>query len=168
MLSAVKNMVSPPAFFRYALDEFDFLEELPIQNFSFSMDFSFVGIALIAVAFWLIYAACKSDASPTVSTGGLTMLKVLTVISLVLICVAAGLAVLLFVLALILSASGSLAGGFLDQGMGDVYQELPAPSSMTMNSLEDIFGVLIPVLLIVALIAIGAVSYTHLTLPTKA
>ena len=53
---------------------------------------------LIAIAFWMIYGACKSK-NPRVSTGGLTTIKVFQIINLVLMCIALALVCILLVVA---------------------------------------------------------------------
>lgn len=55
---------------------------------------------LVAVGLWMVYAAAKKD-EPGISTGGLTLLWVMQIISLVGVCVLAGLLALVLLLALL-------------------------------------------------------------------
>ncbi len=54
-----------------------------IGFFSSELGFSFVYQGLLALCFWLIRKGCKSNASPFTPTGGLTFLKVLVTLKLV-------------------------------------------------------------------------------------
>ncbi|MGI6254650.1 MAG: hypothetical protein ACOYJZ_03345 [Acutalibacter sp.] len=60
---------------------------------------------LIAVGMWLFYATCRNTQSGNVSTVGLTICKVLTILSLVLFCVAVALSLLVIVIVMVALAS---------------------------------------------------------------
>ncbi len=62
---------------------------------------SAVPAILIAVAMWITYASCRDTQSGNVSTAGLTICKVLSIISLVCICIFAAILVLFMVILLI-------------------------------------------------------------------
>ena len=62
---------------------------------------SAVPAILIAVAMWITYASCRDTQSGNVSTAGLTICKVLSIISLVCICILAAILVLFMVILLI-------------------------------------------------------------------
>ena len=63
---------------------------------------------LIAVGMWMFYVSCRSTQSGNVSTAGLTLCKVLAIISLVLFCVVV--AVALVAMVVVLVAVGAMAG----------------------------------------------------------
>lgn len=63
--------------------------------------FSSVPAILIAVAMWITYASCRSTQSGNVSTAGLTICKVLSIISLVCACIGGACALLVTVIMLI-------------------------------------------------------------------
>lgn len=62
---------------------------------------SAVPAILIAVAMWITYASCRDTQSGNVSTAGLTICKVLSIISLVCICILAAILVLFMVIFMI-------------------------------------------------------------------
>ena len=62
---------------------------------------SAVPAILIAVAMWITYASCRDTQSVNVSTAGLTICKVLSIISLVCICILAAILVLFMVIFMI-------------------------------------------------------------------
>lgn len=75
---------------------------------AFSTVLSAIPAILIAVAFWLHYATCRSMKSGGISTAGLTIWKVMNYISLVVLCLAAVLCVIGFFIILI---AGLASGG---------------------------------------------------------
>ena len=62
---------------------------------------SAVPAILVAVAMWITYASCRDTQSGNVSTAGLTICKVLSIISLVCICILAAILVLFMVIFMI-------------------------------------------------------------------
>ena len=69
---------------------------------------------LIAIGLWLMYAQCVSDKEEAMRTGGLSLMKASTIVSLVLMCIALGLALLggLIVLILFSQLQGELVPYF--------------------------------------------------------
>lgn len=71
---------------------------------------SIIPVALTAVGLWMIFASCADKSGKKLGTGGLSVIKIISIINLVFVCIGAFLIEIVFLIAMIASAN-SFAGG---------------------------------------------------------
>ncbi|MBR3844793.1 MAG: hypothetical protein IKM39_04730, partial [Clostridia bacterium] len=133
---------------------------------SASTGLAFVFPALFALGFWLIRAACKSDGSPFVTTGGLTTMKVLITISLVMLYIVAGCIPFMILAFLFLLGSETDLSPYIgefDEGYIDDFSDFPVYEFESAFS-GVFFGAMVIVLAIALVVLVVCIVYYHFLL----
>ncbi len=144
------------------VDTMEMYEDFPgefLESTGAGLSLSFVFPALFALGLWLVRAACRSDASPFVTTGGLKTVKVLITINLVMMYILAGCMPLLLLAVIALMGSGedffSMIGEFDEEFIDDF--------SASSSLFEGVFtGVLLVALVVVLAVAVVGIIYYHI------
>lgn len=126
---------------------------------SISAFISLIPSTVLLIGFILIYSSAKNKAHPTVKDSGFAVLKVMSIISLVLICILFAFVLLMMILAVLLASFG--ANVSVDM-FGTPYYY----STGYSNSIGAAVAVIIFTTIILGLLAAFMISYSALTVKT--
>jgi hypothetical protein len=139
------------------LNPFIISQNSDIQTTTFNGNF--IVPTLMALAFWLIYATCRSDASPFLKTGGLTIIKVIQTILLVCLYILVALIPLILIGLFALSAMGEeFWNQFINEFMYEFGNQMPSEFHQYFES-QFLMNSLTVVTIVVMLVCLGVLIF---------
>ena len=110
-------------------------------EFEFDFDLSFILPIFVCIGLWMIYNTCKSDHSPMVQSSGLSMVRAIQIVELVLVCLGT-VVVALFAFVMLTMGSAPFIADIWDEFIWEFNSYLPSSEWATMLS-----GIIVLILL---------------------